>query len=486
MTLEVNGQRVLGFDTGLDSRAFAQAKIAQFITEPGIIVRLGENGTAIESWNTCGVVEAGDDKPTMVVWGPLFSGDRLDNILNESSKDESRREALASLCRWAQAVLALGESQVIHTWPCAAMVSSDAVFFMPPVLARRCLMSSEVTRLQGGQWYAHPDLDGMEAVVFSFAAMLYRIITGNPPFCATDDVTLPQDMRESNFLPIRLAVPGLDEQLASMIHNALSRPKGIKQAGHEAPSLNDFLAVIQPGANVISLPSLISPLPDENLLVLEKEKNQFLRIQGASVNTKRFIAKNTAFLIGVLTALAVGGIFAYSMVQSRALRPTTEGMDPVQVIESYYHAFGELDHTMMEACVLRGVGRNDINMVSNLFVISRVRMAHEPGLGPAIISAQQWQELGGDPVNVQVFGVTDLQVHRLSRDIDDLDDVHEVWYRVEYILWIPAQFGDSLEDALDTPQGDFRMPLPQRHTDEVTLVRRQGNWRIAHITRVTP
>jgi len=79
---EVEGKTVLGFDTGLNAQAFAQAKLSQLITQTGLIV-YPDGKTAI--WKAEGVVEhgkAGPSQGTMVVWGDDFSGERLDRIIN--------------------------------------------------------------------------------------------------------------------------------------------------------------------------------------------------------------------------------------------------------------------------------------------------------------------------------------------------------------------------------------------------------------------
>ena len=61
---ELEGKRVLGFDTGLSALAFAQAKMAQAITDRGFIV-IPEGG--VETWKASGVAELpGDGRTTMV------------------------------------------------------------------------------------------------------------------------------------------------------------------------------------------------------------------------------------------------------------------------------------------------------------------------------------------------------------------------------------------------------------------------------------
>jgi hypothetical protein len=469
MILEADGHRALGFDTGLDSRSFAQAKLAQLITEPGLIVCPAEGPRRIEWWKASGVLEVSGagDKPTMVVWGPLFEGERLDLLLDEYEHGNIPFDkVLAAISAWIQAILALGENPpaVVSLRPCAATIaqkggSETSVFFAPPSLAQRCITSAH-------EWHVHPDLDGMNGAAFTAAAMLYRLFTGGtPPFSADNESILHQDMREGNFLPLRFAVPGLNGRLSALMQEALDPVQGNK-----AKLLGEIAAVLQTDG------PLIQDLAEAERLLLEKEKAQFLKIKTASVKTRRFVARNSAILLGCAAALVAAVFIAVSIAQSRSRLPSTAGMEPVQVIESYYNAIGELDHQMMEACVFGGAGKDDINMVINLFVINKTRQAYELRKAPSIISAREWQQGGEWDIDTQVFGVTDLHI-TLNQSTE------ETQYRVDYIFWVSALLSGEPETAI----ADNRQPRPYYRSDAVTLVRkkekRKFNWRITEIKR---
>ena len=475
MIIETDGRRVLGFDTGLDSRAFAQAKLAQLITEPGLIVRPAEAGAGrIELWKASGVLERSDSggKPTMVVWGPLFEGGRLDLLLNESKEQD---KVLAAICAWIQAMLALGEGTAVPPWPGAAIIAqedaaasaavgapSPAVFFAPPGLARRCIIAA-------AESCVHPGLDGMNGAAFTAAAMLYRLFAGTPPFSMTDESLLHQDMREGNFLPVRFAVPGLDPRLNALIQEALEPPHGNGER-----LLNEILALVRPDGQTVPAASLVQPLAEENRALLEKEKILFQKRKNASVRTRRFVMRNTAVLAGCFAALVAAVLITASIVQNRSRLPSTAGMEPAQVIESYYNAFGELDHQMMEACVTNGAGKDDINSVINLFVISKTRQAYENKFTPLIISARKWQQGAEMDTGTLVFGVTDLQITK---------NKEEAQYRADYILWVSVQLSGDVE----TEAAETNLPRPYPRADIITLVRKKDkhgfNWRIAGIQR---
>jgi hypothetical protein len=166
--------------------------------------------------------------------------------------------------------------------------------------------------------------------------------------------------------------------------------------------------------------------------------------------------------------------------------PTTAGMDPVHVIESYYHAFGELDHQMMEACVTGKAGKDDIGMVTNLFGINKVRQAYESNLQSLIISAAEWLARGGGPVESSVFGVTDLSITGNNEQVTGNNE--EVYYKVDYTLWLPAQFAaepESVAGQNAVPDTENLLPLPYRHAVVITLIRQKGNWRISQIQRLS-
>jgi hypothetical protein len=244
--------------------------------------------------------------------------------------------------------------------------------------------------------------------------------------------------------------------------------------------------------DVLSAASLVAPISQAERQLLEKEREQFLKVRTASVKTRRFVARNTGILLGGLVALVAAVFFVASIASARASRPSTEGMSPIEVVQSYYNAFGELDHQLMDGIVLRGVGRNDVSTVINLFVISRVRMANELGSAPLVIPAAQWKEAGSPETDSGVFGVTDLKIEQVEVRAESPGrqgrrrDAEEIRFRADYLFWVPAGMApESAETAESATSGnEYRPPVSFRHSDLVTLVQRRGNWRISDISRV--
>jgi len=468
----VEGQEALGFDTGLDSSAFARAKFTQFITEPGLIVSTNGQQPSVRLWKASGVVE----QSTMVVWGQPFKGERLDFLLADNDK---RDKALAVIQSWIHAVLALGEKQQIPLWPCAALIGENQpaeVFFAPPGIALHCLMAKESNKINNR--YIHPDLNNLNAAAFTAAAMLYQVFAGSPAFPAVDEITLHEDMREGNFLPIRLATPGLDSRLAVLIQNSLSQngKKGVLPNG--ARLLEEFLAILRLNDGTISPSSFINNLSEADKLSTEKEKTQYLKTKTVSVNTRRFVRRNAAILLGIIAAVVIAGLTVNSVIKSRSAF-STAGMEPVEVVESYYNAFEKLDHLWMDACVVKGVGKDDISMVMNLFIISKYRQVYEQTTISSFIPAREWLEMGGGQIDLQVFGVTDLQITNAG----SVGGNSEPRYRVDYTLWVPGEAEDDPEMKYNSTQ--YIPPISFHRIDFVTLVQKKERWLIAEIKRET-
>jgi hypothetical protein len=282
-------------------------------------------------------------------------------------------------------------------------------------------------------------------------------------------------MREGNFVPVRFAVPGLDGRLASLIQNTLAGKDDNGSPVNRAAIPGELCAFLRTINRAVTL---VHPLSEADSLLLEKEKAQFLKINAAAVRTKRFVMRNSALLLVILAAVAAVSLIIFTVVKTRSELPTTAGMDPVQVIERYYNAFGELDHQMMEACVTNGAGKNDISAVINFYVLSKNRQAYDARSAPLVMGPRQWRESGGGPLIAPLFGAADLRIEWLSGSETTAEEVR---YLAEYTFWVPAQ---AVEEGAVAEDDDPTRSVAYQRRDLLTLIRKKGNWRITEIQRM--
>ncbi|MDR0785897.1 MAG: hypothetical protein LBE74_08495 [Treponema sp.] len=457
---EIENRPVLCFDTGLRERAFAQAGLSRLIMQEGLVVN--RDGT-VEKWKIEGVVERDG---YMVVWGRNFDGQSLDLVLERGTDT-----ALSMVRFWRDAQFRLEQAIVfaknaVSVAPCGVICSNEALLFLPEQLTARYVEAQGQT-INKIMRYVHPDLTGQSAVVWTLACMLYRIFCGNAAFPAADADALRQDMREGVFFPMRFVRPGIDERLDSLVQ------KTFQPSTQGFPSLEDFSFLND--ADFLSIDAFIHSLSEEEARSLAVESTKFSKKQERLMRIRRFFKRNRAVVFGVVGAVVVAAVVVVSVIQDRANLPNTKGMTPLQVVETYYTAMGNFDHIVMTGCVLKKAGKDDIDMATELFVLSKVRQAYEMGKPPSIISAETWLQDGGRPTTAVVFGTSNRKIQPLDTDPAD----GEVSFKAEYKLWAPAFNPSSNDETVDSP----RVPGDQSRVDEITLVLRKKEWRIAEIKR---
>jgi len=459
-----DGKQSACFDTGLDARSFARTKMSQSLVEPGYIVF--PDGS-YNVWKSLGVNEVNG---FMRVWGPSFSGERLDLIINKASapgrgQAQAQQTALEAITFWIRAKLLLGETHSSLSPGAAFVCCNDgeaenpkgSVFFTPENLSQRCLF------VEGAEpnYYYCPDLLGMEAAAFCAGAMLYKILVQSHPYPVP--LSVFQDMREGVFYPPHLAAPGLDEKICTLINAALLLPAAKKRTSASGTDILGGLLdiLMDKGGNIVELFSLFRKLTIEETAQLEKEKRRYLYINYFTVKVSRFFIQNKP----VIAAVAVVVIFTIfvigNMVDKNSSRPTTEGLNSDSVVSVYYDSFSSLDHDFMEACIM-GADKTDIQAAINLFAVDKVRQAYEYRTETSLIPANVWLQMGRELPAPNVFGITNLQIDHIGGS----EEAGQIHYRASYLLWVPN------ESDVYT------------RTDILTLRRdRRGNWRITEIQR---
>ena len=482
---DVDGNPAVCFDSGLDSRSFARTKMSQSLIENGYIVY--PDGSH-KIWRASGVNEVDGQ---MRIWGPHFTGKRLDLLLNELNSTTSQQTAFQALVFWLRAKMLLGDTRTTLD-PGAVFVCLEddltsghaypkgSVFFAPENLTNRCLgveRTKYSTETSGGtaqakngspssvkipvlDRYNCPDLTGMEAVAFCAGTILYKILANAYPY--PDDTTIFQDMREGVFLLPHLAISSLDKKFCELIQSALLLPVKKRSSNMSGTDIiSEMLRMLMDNeSQAVLVSSLFIQLSLEESMQLEKEKKRHLIIHNVFIKIKRFILHNKQTLIVAAVVFLFILFLTVSTTRSLLQRPTTKGMASDAVTVAYYEAFSSLDHVFMEACV-QGASKNDINAVMNLLAIDKTRQAYGMSTSSTYIPAKEWKESGGEQPALDVFGITDMSIFHLSgREEDGL-----VMYRVNYLLWSPEGYLIDRSDVL-------------------TLTRdRRKNWRITEIVR---
>jgi len=469
---ELNRNEVIGFDTGLNPRDFARTKLAQSIPQPGYIIF--PNGNA-DIWQSGGVTSLGSGTDeTIVFWGPLFPGEELAELIKSDNKDE----ALNAFRFWLKARIVLEEkfarteeaafgglSSALIIYKENDLFPFGTVFFPPADLFMRSIASE----IDAETVWEHPDLEGAEEISFCAGTMLYRIFCGTDAFSGTSIEEIHQNIREGVYLPPNLALPALDPEMSDLISRSLgsigSFGKKIKGELAKRPAYNEIMEFIgHPASRKVS--SWLRNLDTGEISKINTEKARYIKKNALTVNTKRFVARNRIIVITSVAVIVFIGFIVNDLVKNRS-RDITKGMNPIEVAITYYNAFGELDHTLMENCVRGKAGKEDIDMVLNLFVISRMRQAYDM-YSDSFISAQKWIDEGSPATNKIVFGITDLKTSGLSMNDEKAS------LAADYILWIPNYDNENSDQAI----------VSNSYKDELDFILYKGSWRISDIKRI--
>jgi hypothetical protein len=499
------------FSTGLTAAEFAKQKQVYLLTLCGCVLReQGGTGPAAntglfsyEEWRAEGVKE---ENGIMAVYGKDFGGVRLDALL-----EGEKETALSAILFWKAGLDFLRDKTIfegIVAAPCAVFVDlANRTLFFPPRDLMRIVVENEggpngaagtgggvgasgtvgAGWLSGAKRWMHPDKREADAVNWTFAACLYRVFAGFAPFTVplpapdnapkgapatkktprtdihTIEDTLSGDLREGVLVPIALAAPGLREDIARFIDAHIARKRAQEKPAvmPPCPFIADDYA-----KNIV-------PVPPETVTALAEKREEIERKNQQQIRRKRFLARNKTVIKGVAAGVVILGLVVGSLVQAQLERWSTKGLTPAQVVEQYYGAFGNLDHETISACVEKDAAKADVEMVTNLFVIAKMREAYEQKR--TVINAADWDGTEPPP-DITVFGVVDLALDWPGGGENDGTGVNgsAITARAHYDLVVPQSFVDGSETA---------GPARVSREDVLRLQWRKDRWCIAEIER---
>lgn len=217
-SIEADGRTALAVDTGLGRAAFARAALSRLMADPGLVIGTDGNGS---EWDTEGTAEI---EGRIFVYGRSFSGKSILEIATDDP--DAALDAIRKICAYAQK-----NPDLPLPLPASILVASDGrILLLPEKLIVRALTAAGASeKADGADRWAHPDLSGIEARVFTLAALVYLVFCGSGPYAAATAETAPADIRDGRAVPARLARAGLDQKFARLIDNALGIQDGKKR-----------------------------------------------------------------------------------------------------------------------------------------------------------------------------------------------------------------------------------------------------------------
>ncbi len=469
-TKENEGRSVLTMDTGMTPRAFAQTRLPQTLSRAGYIIR---PSLEIEEWIPEGTF-CDETRPNaaMQVWGPLFSGDTLLASITGDDRESAWKKLYQCVSLISRASIAGKISPEIVTalsgaGPEAILLAEDgSVLLLPSDLYTRCIDGhGEKNVVENRLFWIHPDFRTQNpswSFAFLAGTLAYRIIAGKPPFHPGDSAQaeeLAVNMQKGIFEPLQLAVWEIRAAAASCINALIST--GIATS-------TDTLLAFGPAYSSILDPSK-EGIPPTSEYTGEKAKAEKKR--KAIIARKRFFHRHRTSLIVGGAIAALTAVLAGTYLNDIKDRPDTKGLNALAVVTGFYRGLASLDQEIPQAYLLRGVKTEYSDLITNLYVTSKVREAYEKDVG--ILSPARLFLLRS-PEKKTVFGITGLTAEKVSENTADAE------YTVKFYIWLPFSPG-SADTA--NPEADVQLSVYQ-YQDTVMLASRKGLWKISKIQNV--
>jgi hypothetical protein len=429
-----DGRPVLAIAVGQGRSEFVLAKLRGLRTSPGF--RVGPDGVRERFFE--GFYQ---EEGRLYLYGPWEPGVSLEEALETG-------QALPSLRRLAQVLVQLGDRRPQE-------LATDAVRFLedgavellsPEVMRQVRALQPEEHRLRTFEALNHPD---SRSLSYCLAALLYRLVAGDYPFAAVSIEETRRRARELRLAPLSLSRPEVREEVSAAVMDGLGRGQA------EPPTPERWAAMLAQWETG----GLFRELPEYQARARAARARREQELASRAYRRGVFWQRHwKTVLIVAAVAIAVG-IFSGTVLRNLLKPRSTRGLSPQQVVQTFFRSVNSLDHERMQDCVTGRAGKQLIDQVINVYVISRVNQGYEGR--PLIRSAEQWDREGRPAVHPpeSVFGITDL-------DVQPLQDGAEPSFRVRYLFWTP-----------DPDQGTV-----SREVQERVFLRRQGGaWVIFRI-----
>jgi hypothetical protein len=450
--IERNGQTYLGVNTKIPPRGFALQKLTGNRRSNGWIVR----GDQIEHWSMTGFAEANE---VIYVYGPYLEGITLSQAVSLPQE-----QALEHVRTLGHALIRLNEEEVqpfkVHG-ESVIFLDDGGILFLPREIAQNMTEHQLISdQLELYEVFNHPDVGADQNQSYVLAVLLYRALTGSFPFHAKSEEELHSRIRDEAFTDAVLRVPEIRKDVSDFISATLSDPAG------KNINLKKWCTRLDAFAEEGYFRDISE---DEKKELTERAQRRERQVQ-SKFQRNELIRKHwrTAAVITLIVIVvgSIPGTIIYNQLQPRA----TAGLPPDEVVRAFYSSIGEFDHMTMEDATVDGAAAGLIREVTNLFVLSRMRMSVEMTTG--FIDPQQWIDAERPELepDVRLYGVSDLRIESLR------ESEEEFVYRVRYRRWTPS-FTGTLEDdpqvAAEQVQNDTES---FRRVDRVSLRRDGEDW----------
>jgi len=460
--LRLDGARVLALRFSASGAKGAGPALAAAMAEEGRLVA----GGASVPWRFESTVQDGDNVllagPDLVGFGDATAEGTLAASLDDSKDLETGLSRLFFLAHAFSALQA--EGLLPRGIVSSGILFSDddaAILVLPPNAAAKALTASGTqARSAAVARLSSPRSAGPEAdASFLLALAAYRFATGKHAFEREAGEPISVAGSAPSGAAAVLAAPRLDRSLAALVDRVLADPA--------TAALGEWLSVL--GSARASGWTRELPPEEEADLSRRREAAE----AGARSRRRRadFLRKRGGVLVASAVAILALALVAGDMLRAERDKPDYSRLAPLELVQRYYLAIDGLDLDSLEACGDGKAIKDDQDMLINLVVLTKTRIAYE-GKSP-VVRALDWVAAGKPKLALTdfLYGIAGLSISD-----EGGDGANRAFLRADYSLW-------SLDRPDSAPVGAASIPTESRRSDTLTLDRGRKGWRIVALER---
>lgn len=487
----------LRLTSNLDEYSFGKTNYDSIVTQEGLLF----DGKNFTSWTFSDVksFEDPDRKERIVFYcgkNPLSSQAKTLAAFYKQDDEESL-QAVKAVCQAYQiAAKSKLEFPIMGAGGILVDLSKNEtkILFLPQGLYKNTVsgLSASDYYEEEGAWI-NQTIYNLPAICFERAVFVYKLLTGSFPYANIDQIERNADILDQNFLPLEMAIDGIDLQLAKEVNKALKLNSNVvnipgkKKKGKNSEDLKpnpDFPMELLDQAWKLSKEQKAKIKNTD----FEEKAQTYMKRKKSQIRTKRRIRRNTAKIgVGIALAIVLATIIS-NTIQTNQGQYYTKGLTSTQTIQAFFMGINAKDVTMISNFVKGKKPQNYVDMVSQIYVLSKQRKIYDKDNGFA--SPENWLLFSTNAEKYDMsglYGVTQLKIDGTAYPINvkvykKNQKPEAVTQEGDILLKDKDQSVRKVEYYLLHSEGENFNIVVEKITDIFTLTYKKDRWIITDIS----
>lgn len=487
----------LRLTSNLDEYSFGKTNYDSIVTQEGLLF----DGKNFTSWTFSDVksFEDSDRKERIVFYcgkNPLSSQAKTLAAFYKQDDEESL-QAVKAVC---QAYQIAAKSKLDFPIMGAGGILVDLsknetkILFLPQGLYKNTVsgLSASDYYEEEGAWI-NQTIYNLPAICFERAVFVYKLLTGSFPYANIDQIERNADILDQNFLPLEMAIDGIDQQLAKEVNKALKLNSNVvnipgkKKKGKNSEDLKpnpDFPMELLDQAWKLSKEQKAKIKNTD----FEEKAQAYMKRKKSQITTKRRIRRNTAKIgVGIALAIVLATLIS-NTIKTNQGQYYTKGLTSTQTIQAFFMGINAKDVTMISNFVKGKKPQNYVDMVSQIYVLSKQRKIYDKDNGFA--SPENWLLFSTNAEKYDMsglYGVTQLKIDGKAYPINvkvykKNQKPEAVTQEGDILLKDKDQSVRKVEYYLLHSEGENFNIVVEKITDIFTLTYKKDRWIITDIS----